>query len=216
MLNLLEFPPSSPAALKAPCVIFAIQGNNVSGSLPGRVPKSMVLHFAPEMAKWVLPSPTGNPHPSLNALPGDFVGLNILEPITVTGLCWILLKMLEASRIKIPTEGFTPQPGLKTCVEVLFAWHKLGLHAAGVDALRMHMLTRLMFGPGVRVQTMDLMWRAFTHDSGLVFQTAHNYIRHVIENDYTAQEMTGFRDWIGADDERRTFFRNMETHFPSF
>jgi hypothetical protein len=218
MSNLLEFPPSvrRPANIfDRPFISFAIRGESLAGQLP-KVSKNLVLFYAPKVKIWELPLPGGRPDSSLNALASDYVGVNITEPITATGLKWVLYKMLEASGRSIPTSALTPLPNLKTSVEGLCAWHVLGLNPLGTEQLRLHIMARLLMSPGIRVQTMDMMWNTFTHDSEVVYQSAHNYIRHHIDGDYTYQEMTDFRSWIMASEDRRIFFKKMEQKVPSY
>ena len=108
MASLLDFPPMGPrpANLFAPpFVIFAIRDQNLAGELP-KVSKKMVQFYAPIFKQWELPPPgSGRPHPSLNALPGDYVGINVTVPVTATWLRWVLYKLLEASGRPVPASA---------------------------------------------------------------------------------------------------------------
>ncbi|KAF2266096.1 hypothetical protein CC78DRAFT_542806 [Lojkania enalia] len=219
MAYLLKFPPSTRPQnlLSEPFVVFGIQGINIFTSLPSRIPMAMVLHYAPKLRTWVLPPPENLPKKvAADALRTPLVGINILEPIAIDGLLWIINKMLQVSGAPLTDPlFFNVQPDICASVRILQAWKTLEIAPAGADGLRIHLTACVMMGPPVTLEELKTVWESFEKDSAIAKETAQNFYRNTIEMEYTHLQAKAFREYITADRERRKFFKSLESEFPN-
>jgi hypothetical protein len=109
MSYLLEFPHSTlPDKSPAPPFIeFAINGVNVVGKLPSRIPLTAVLHFIPKLSEYVLPAPRNLPADlAQEALLIPRVGIEIRLDIDAGSLQRIVLKVLQSAGGAVPKNLF--------------------------------------------------------------------------------------------------------------
>ena len=65
MLDLLTTP-LPPSLFKPPYIKLAIQGRDISTSIPPNTPLALLTHLAPKLRRWTLPPPLPQPNPPLH------------------------------------------------------------------------------------------------------------------------------------------------------
>lgn len=221
MAYLLEFPPSMlPADIRTPpYVIFAIMGTSVTQHLPQRIPLSMVLHFAPKLAQWVLPAPENLP-PAVaqGTLRTPYVGIDIRLDIGPASLQRIMSKMMQTAGFAVPKTLFQHKPSLTTSISIRRTWQMLELAPAGLDALLIHIQTTLMTGSPVTVTFTEMreLWEHFPAAHVILRLAAINFVQAHIELFYSRDEFVAIRKWYTSDVERHAVFKVAEDQFPAF
>ncbi|KAF2179072.1 hypothetical protein K469DRAFT_462808, partial [Zopfia rhizophila CBS 207.26] len=199
MSYMLQFPSSCsplPANIREPPYVhFIIQGKDTYGKLPDKIPLTMVLHFAPAMRKWVVPTPESmSTSITYMFLRTPYVGINILAPINAVGLHWIINRMLQVAGIKHLTPEFNTIPNVLTSVKILRAWQLLGLEEKGTEMLKMHLLSRMWMIP-VTLEEVKLIWKECDHKSPIIKEMAMNIFRSFVDYTITGKEFYDIRDY---------------------
>jgi hypothetical protein len=169
----------------------------------------MLLHFAPKMRHWVLPP--------LELLGPEYVGINILKPVSAPGLRYIVNRMCQL--VGLPLPNFDTYPKTLESTMIMHAWEMLELPMTGVQSLEIHLIMRLMFGEPVRCIELRAMWAAFPMTSNVCLEAAHNFIRSHLESGYRSGgankfgEFHAIQDWIKEDNERKAFFRELNNQY---
>ncbi|KAF2243185.1 hypothetical protein BU26DRAFT_404835, partial [Trematosphaeria pertusa] len=218
MSYLLQFPlrPLPENARSPPFVLFGINGAEIFDSLPTNISLALVLHFAPKLRTWLLPAPDLSSASASLALRTPYIGINILADIDVEGLAWILSRMLQLSGAPVLKEACLTHPSLLTAISIHRAWTALELPASGIQALHLHMVTKLMLGLAVCPAEIKAIWNTFPVDSPITREMGLNFIRSHINYEYTQAEFSSIRHWYLASRERTHFFKSLEARFPEF
>jgi hypothetical protein len=216
MSYLLELPcrPLPPNARSPPYLIFGINGVDVTSFLPPLIPFRLVLHFAPALQKWLLPSPdpADLPHPiACQSLFTPYIGINILASIDAVGLHWIITRMLHLSGTKLPKEAFSVYPNLTTSLAIHNTWLALDLPLEGLRNLHTHIHTQLMLSsPPVSSWDMYMLWDAFPHDSQIVRAMGLSFVEGHINLEYKVNESMEILAWLQSTPELCAFFRTLQ------
>ncbi|KAJ4987490.1 hypothetical protein SVAN01_06947 [Stagonosporopsis vannaccii] len=221
MSLLLEFRPSGPlpnGINTPPCVVFGINGDDITSSLPPLIPLKLVLHFAPALQKWVLHAPDPTYLPRLDAeqaLRIPHVGIDIQAPIEAEGLCWIVTRMLHMSGRKVPNDTFRLYPDLGTSLAIHKAWSALELPNEGLLSLHMHINAQLMLSsPPVSLWDMRELWSTFPHDSGIVRAMGLDFIEGLNGLEYKLHESVEILMWFESTPELFAFFKTLPPVVP--
>ncbi|KAF1363930.1 hypothetical protein EJ07DRAFT_51404, partial [Lizonia empirigonia] len=220
MSHILEFPPVPlPPGLNAPpYVVFAICGTDMTSALPPLIPLGLVLHFAPVLQKWVLPAPDPAylPGPvARHALRRSYIGINILAPMDVVGLCWIVTRMLHLGGVRSVRETFSVQPDLTTSLAIHDAWFTLELPVEGLRSLHTHIHAQLMLGSSaISLWDMRILWEAFPHDSDIIRAMGLNFVQAHVDSEYRPHESLEIQTWFRSSPELYTFFLSLQPAIP--
>ena len=218
---MLEFPhrPLPPSANSSPFVILGIYGTDITSSLPPLIPLNLVLHFAPALRKWILPTRDAAYLPSSSAwhtLHTPYVGIDILAPIEATGLVWIITRMLHLSGAMSHRETFGVHPNLATSLAIHNAWLALDLPVEGLRVLHTHIQAQLMLGSlVVRRGDMRMLWNTFPHDSEIVRAMGLGFLRAHVNMDYKPQESLEIQAWLKSTPELYAFFKSLRESAPA-
>lgn len=220
MSYMLEFPPVPlPPGLNAPpYIVFGIYGTDMTSALPPRIPLSLVLHFAPALKKWVLPAPDPAYLPTSvarHALRTSCIGIDILAPIDVVGLCWIVTRMLHLGGDRSAKETFSVQPDLTTSLAIHDAWLKLELPVEGIRNLHTHIHAQLLLGSSaISLWDMRILWEAFPHNSDIVRAMGLNFVQAHMDSEYHPHESLEIQTWFRSSPELYMFFLSLQTTMP--
>lgn len=152
MSCLLEFVSASPLphdVSAPPYAIFGIYGSDITSSLPPRIPLKLILHFAPALQKWALPTPEPTYLPraiARQSLRMPCVGIDVQASIDVAGLGWIIIHILHLGGYRLPKETFGVNPDLATSVAIHNAWLALELQLKA-SAVCTHTSTVSLYTP---------------------------------------------------------------------
>jgi hypothetical protein len=221
MSYMLEFPrsPLPPDINSPPYVIFGMYGKHVHSTeqryLPPDISLALVLHFAPKMKKWVLPSPTfltkADKSLSLRKL---FVGINITEEgVSQRGLFFILRRMMQLAGLPCDRQTFNVNPDIADSVKVLTTWRALELPEEGKRGVEIHLLATLMQGPPVELHEIDDLWHAFPSNSQIVREMGHNYVRSWLNWSYPQTERARQKSWFLEHKDLRRFLMSLEDEY---
>ncbi|KAF1994161.1 hypothetical protein P154DRAFT_397133, partial [Amniculicola lignicola CBS 123094] len=211
MSYLLQFPTSSlPSNIRAPpYVVFAIQGEDVSQYLPTTIPLNMVLHFAPKMREWVLPTPTNLPEKAAQlALRFDMIGINIPAPVHRGALLSIIKKMGSEIGIDKASQGTLVKPSLTASIAIAKACATFELPPGHSEMLRLHIISTITTGSALTLSDMKELWDAFGANRTIIMHTAENFARSHANFSYPASEFEAITKWIGQNESRRNIFQS--------
>jgi hypothetical protein len=219
MSYMLEFPPHVPlpaAARSPPYVLFGIRSVDYFSDLPSKIPLALVLHFSPKLKQYILPVTELSTDATYLALRTPYVGINILADISIVSLAWIVNRMLLAAGIPVDNRRFLTQPNIQSSVSIHEAWIALELPVAGIQALHIHLQTKLIMGAAVTLKEMKAIWSAFPAESPIVLEMGLNFVRSHIHSNYSSNEFSAIKRWCCGTHARSTFFRSLESRFPKF
>ncbi|KAF2655691.1 hypothetical protein K491DRAFT_715985 [Lophiostoma macrostomum CBS 122681] len=207
----LQFPPVPlPGNIRSlPHVLIAIQGRDVAAELPPNIPLAMLLHFAPKVRHWILPP--------LEAFGPEYVGINILRPMSARGLSYIVNRMCQL--VGLPRPNFDTCPKIMETTQIIEAWGLLELPVTGIESLKTHLVMRLMFGEPIRCIELRVMGAVFPTTSTIMREAAHNFIRSHRGSCYLSSgsnkfgEFHAIQDWIKEDKVRVAFFRELNQQY---
>jgi hypothetical protein len=215
----LEFPPTSPlpaAARKPPYVIFGINDDDVFGDLPAEIPLGLVLHYAPKLKQWVLPTPELSLSATRMALTKPYVGINILADIRSEALCEILARMLQHAGLPIDRRLYWVYPAIRLSLAIHHAWLALDLPYAGLANLHTHMASYLTHSPPIMIPEIRALWDTFPTSSLVLHEMGMNFVRSHLAKEYTQPQFSQIRHWYLNTSERCKFFQGLESQFPGF
>ena len=221
MSHMLEFPPRPlpPSANSSPFVNLGIYGTDITSSLPPLIPLNLVLHFAPALRKWMLPTRDAAYLPTSSAwhtLRTPYVDIDILAPIEAVGLVWIITRMLHLGGAISHRETFSVHPNLATSLAIHNAWLALELPVEGLRVLHTHIQAQLMLGSLViRRWDMRMLWDTFPHDSEIVRAMGLNFLRAHVNMDYKPQESFEIHAWFKSTPELYAFFKSLREAVPA-
>jgi len=215
MSHLLEFPsvPLPPDINSPPYVIFGIDGSDITSSLPPLIPLKLVLHFAPRLQKWMLPTPDPGYLPrsvARQSLRTPYIGIDIQAPIDAVGFSWLIMRMLHLSGRRVPKETFNVHPDLATSLAIHNAWLALELPIEGLRGLHTHIYAQLAFtSPPVSIWDMRMFWDAFPADSQIIKAMGLNFIRGHVNMEYKVQESLEIIAWFQSTPELYKLFNSL-------
>lgn len=221
MSYVIEFPPSRlPKNVSSPpYVLFGINDLDAFSDLPPNIPLALVLHFAPALRKWILPTPELDAETTGLSLRTPYVGINILADMELEGLGWILARMMQVADLKMPPGNygvFMTHPNLPVSIAIRKAWMALDLPPHGIDALHLHIQTMLMVGSPVTLFEIKGVWHNFPVDSPIQREMGVNFVRNYVDRNYPPSESSAIRHWYLETTERWNFFRKLEKQTPAF
>lgn len=217
MLHTIEFPlygplPDNPR--QPPYVLFGINGEDVSSSLPPHIPLRIVLHFAPKLKEYLLPPPTQLPRHAIHLnLLTPFVGINIQDDLDLQGLEWIISKMMQISGVVPRKVPFFVSPSLLTSISIRRAWLAIGLPIAGLDGLHYHIQMHMTMIPAITLAELQAVWHTFPLDSIFTRLAAINFIKSDIDFLYDSKDVVRVRYWLSISMDRYRFFKSIEEQF---
>lgn len=221
MSYMLQFPPSElpKDVLDPPYVLFGINSVDTFSKLPNNIPLALVLHFAPDLRKWLLPPPELSFSAARLAARVPFVTIDIKADIEIEGLSYILARIVQTANIKVQSGGnstFMINPNLLTSISIYKAWVALGLSPYGINGLYLHIQSNLMLGGPVSLAEMKVMWHTFPITAPLLEHMGWNYARSYVAMSYTPQERLAIQHWYLETTERWTFFRRFEKMYSAW
>ncbi|KAH6642677.1 hypothetical protein C7974DRAFT_328219, partial [Boeremia exigua] len=223
MSYMLEFPPGPPLPQSIdspPYVVFAINGTDVTPSLPPRIPLKLVLHFAPALQKWVLPTPEPAylpPDAVRQDLQTPQIGIDVQARIETVGLVWVITCMLQRSGRTAPFNTLSLHPDLDTSLAIHDAWLALGLPRAGLDALHTHLHVQLMMRVSpVSLWDVQMIWHTFPHNSQIVRAMGINFIEGLINQEYKLETSLAILAWMRSTPELTAFLKYIQDAVPKF
>jgi hypothetical protein len=219
MAYLLDFPPSAlPDDIrKPPFVMFAINGTSIRALLPRFIPLAAVLHFAPTLRDFVLPTPTNLP-PTVaqGVLATPFIGLDIGLDVGAASIQRIVVKIMQSAGFTVPQHIYQHPPSLTTSISILHTWNLLELPPSGLDNLVIHMHTLLMHGPPVTLPLLQHLFTLFPSTHAILHLAATNFVAAHCTLFYSCDEFTEIRRWYRQSVDRRAVFAKAEAINPEF
>ncbi|KAF2640482.1 hypothetical protein P280DRAFT_375063, partial [Massarina eburnea CBS 473.64] len=217
MSYLLEFPPRGPLPSKArspPYVLFGINGDDCFHHFPPEVPLDVVLHYVPKLKQWILPIPSLSPKAQKMALTKPYIGIDILGPFRAEAVSEIVVRMLQHAGVLLPRKNFYIHPTIRFSIAIQEAWLAFELPIAGLANLHTHMQALLTHGPPIQDSEMRTLWGMFPITSPIIYEMGMNYVRSLLEKQYTQSQVSTIRLWHAGDREPKTFFEKLESQFP--
>ncbi|KAH5316434.1 hypothetical protein HBI11_070220 [Parastagonospora nodorum] len=221
MSYLLEFPPTTlplpDDVRQPPYVIFAINNVSMVEKLPSRIPLKAVVHFIPKLAQYVLPVPEDLPADvAKGVLRTPYVGIDIALDIGIASFQRIILKVLQSAGMAVPKHQLQLPTTTITSVSIRKSWLLLELHPAGLDALMIHLQTRLINGPPVTLVEIQALWAHLPSNSEVLRLMAINFVQSQVDFHYHREDFNKIRSWYLMSRERRSVFQAAEALFPEF
>ncbi|KAH3982209.1 hypothetical protein HBH52_077220 [Parastagonospora nodorum] len=221
MSYLLEFPPTTlplpDDVRQPPYVIFAINNVSMVEKLPSRIPLKAVVHFIPKLAQYVLPVPEDLPADvAKGVLRNPYVGIDIALDIGIASFQRIILKVLQSAGMAVPKHQLQLPTTTTTSVSIRKSWLLLELHPAGLDALMIHLQTRLINGPPVTLVEIQALWAHLPSNSEVLRLMAINFVQSQVDFHYHREDFNKIRSWYLMSRERRSVFQAAEALFPEF
>ncbi|EAT91149.1 hypothetical protein HBI56_018370 [Parastagonospora nodorum] len=221
MSYLLEFPPTTlplpDDVRQPPYVIFAINNVSMVEKLPSRIPLKAVVHFIPKLAQYVLPVPEDLPADvAKGVLRTPYVGIDIALDIGIASFQRIILKVLQSAGMAVPKHQLQLPTTTITSVSIRKSWLLLELHPAGLDALMIHLQTRLINGSPVTLVEIQALWAHFPSNSEMLRLMAINFVQSQVDFHYHREDFNKIRSWYLMSRERRSVFQAAEALFPEF
>ncbi|KAF3034787.1 hypothetical protein E8E12_003306 [Didymella heteroderae] len=221
MSHLLEFSSASPLphdVSAPPYAVFGVYGSDITSSLPPRIPLQLVLHFAPALRRWILPTPDPTCLPRIAArhsLNIPCVGIDIQALIDAVGLSWVIVRMFHLSGCRVTKETFGVHPDLVTSIAIHNAWLALELPIEGIRGLHTHIYSQLIYTePPVSIWAMTLLWDAFPAGSEIIKAMGLNFIRGHMNMEYSASQSLEIIAWFQSTPERYALFNSLRYAMP--
>ncbi|OCL04123.1 hypothetical protein AOQ84DRAFT_380920 [Glonium stellatum] len=189
MSFMLQFPPSTfpvPTNIDRRAYADIFIGNiNISQKIP-RIPLAMLLHFAPNLAKYLesVTMQSGAPHNDrcLN-LPN--------ESAEIYGIQVIISRMLQLSGIASPPIIHEPNT-IIGAIRILRAWRLFGIDMKGASSIHTRILAVLWLHT-IKNNEVEAIWEYFEKDNPIVNAMIQNIVNNCALGEINGVEYTKIR-----------------------